>query len=99
LMMAILSIPVISSNIKQLIGDDAKLGIKEYLLTGIIISLAIFMLMAIFINTGFTSDIGFQKPSLLLSVFLGWLVAAGIIAGVLAIVLFVRLKREPCKPE
>jgi hypothetical protein len=98
LMMAILSIPVISSNIKQLVGDDAKLGIKEYLLTGIIVSLAIFMLMAIFINTGFSWDYGFHEPSLLLSVFLGWLVAAGIIAGTLGIVLIVRLKRESCKP-
>lgn len=98
-MMVVLSIPTVSSNIKQLVGDDAKLGIKEYLLTGIIISFSIFMLMAIFVNTGFTWDYGFHEPSLLLSVFFGWLIAIGILTGVLAIILFIRWKHTPLNPE
>ncbi len=102
LMTLILNIPAIAQGIKGLIGEDAKLSAKEYLVSGIVIGLSVVMLMGIFVNTGFVNitDYGpdFQEPSLLLEVFFAWIIVSGIIVGVLALVLFVKLRQKPCAP-
>jgi hypothetical protein len=102
LMTLILNIPAIAQGIKGLIGEDAKLSAKEYLVSGIVIGLGVAMLMGIFVNTGFMniSDYGldFKTPGLLLSVFFTWIIVTGVVVGVLVVVLLVKMKQKPCPP-
>jgi hypothetical protein len=98
LMTLILNIPTIAQGIKGLIGEDARLSAKEYLVSGIVIGLSIVMLMGIFVNTGFMNitDYGlqFQEPDDLLKVFFAWIIVSGIIVGVLVLVLLVKLRQK-----
>jgi hypothetical protein len=102
LMTVLLNIPAIASGIKGLIGDEAKLSAKEYLVSGIVIGLSILMLMSIFVNTGFVTvgdhGLGFQTPTLLLSVFFTWIIVTGAIVAVLVVVLLVKTRQAPCPP-
>jgi len=56
------------------------------------------MLMGIFVNTGFMNitefGLDFKTPGLLLSVFFTWIIVTGVIVGVLAVILLVKLRQK-----
>mgnify|MGYP006297709657 CR=1 FL=1 len=96
-MTIILLIPVIKQQIRALIGTEANLGIRDYLVSGIVIVASILFMMLLFPYYPPVADIEpSYSPSTTFNIFFSWIIGAGVALGILVIILIVRIKKIEC---
>lgn len=94
LMAVLFGIPAIKDGIASLIGNKARLSPRDYIVSSIVLASSILCMMVLLLLPVSTVRPEWATPDLMVQSFLGWLVGAMVVLGVLVVILLVRLKQD-----